>query len=69
MYTHKFRVKNNGVTRYESIRPYTYSKIGACEISFNKYTISELYAPFIRGNDNDRGWVDTPRQYQYCQVL
>lgn len=64
MYTHKFRVKNDGVTQYESIRPRTYSEIGACEAAFDKYTISSLYTPFIRGNDNDRGWIDTPKWYE-----
>lgn len=63
MYTHKFRVKNDGVTQYESIRPYTYSEIGACEVSFNKYTISALYKPLVRGNI-DKDLINTPRWYE-----
>ena len=64
MYAHKFRVRNDGVIRYESIRPYTYPEIGVCEVAFNKYTISALYRPFIRGDITDKGWIDTPRWYE-----
>lgn len=64
MYTHKFRVKNDGVNLYESIRPHTYSEIGVCEVSFNKYTISALYKPLIRENLLDKGWINTPRWYE-----
>lgn len=64
MYTHKFQVKNDDVIQYESIRPYTFTEVGVCHVAFDKYKISELYKPFIRGNDTDKGWINTPRWYE-----
>ena len=62
MYTHKCRVKNDGVIQYESIRPYTFTEVGVCQVAFDKYRISALYKPFIRGND--KCWIDSPRWYE-----
>ena len=62
MYTHKFRVKNDGVIQYESIRPYTFTEVGVCQVAFDKYKISALYKPFIIGNG--KGWIDSPRWYE-----
>ena len=64
LYTHKFRVKNDGVIQYESIRPYTFTEVGVCQVAFDKYKISALYKPFIRGNNTDKGWINTPRWYK-----